>query len=55
MKMIVLGLIALSALCAACHEERQDPTPDYGAVRARAAASGNEVQRQTPPQNGDAR
>jgi hypothetical protein len=55
MKIIAFGLIALAALSAACHEERQDPAPDYGAVRARASASGSEVQRQRPPQNGDAR
>ena len=55
MKKILFGLIALAALSTACHEERQDPPPDYGAVRARASASGNEVQQQKPPQNGDAR
>jgi nitrous oxide reductase accessory protein NosL len=33
-KKILFGLIALAALTAACHEERQDPPPDYGAVRA---------------------
>jgi|GEM_PF-3641686 len=33
MKKTVLALLALSALAAACHEQRQDPPPNYDGVR----------------------
>ena len=50
MKKELLALIALSALAAACHEQRRDPTPDEaGAVRARAGESQSELQKQQPP------
>ena len=44
MKKTLLALIALTALAAACHEQRQDDE-----VRAAAGDSQLELQRQTPP------
>ena len=52
MKMTVLALIALSALAAACHEQRQDPPLDTEGIRARAADSNREL---PPPPPSDAR
>ena len=50
MKKTLLALIALSALAAACHERRKDPTADEAeAVRARAGESQSELQKQQPP------
>lgn len=46
MKKIILGLAALAALTAACHEQRQDPPPDYGAVRAHANDSQGSMQKE---------
>lgn len=39
MKKILLAVIAASALCAACHERKQDPAPDYDGARARSEAA----------------
>lgn len=48
MKKILLALIAASALCAACHERRQDPAPDYDGTRARSEASHGAMDAQGP-------
>jgi nitrous oxide reductase accessory protein NosL len=45
MKRTLLALIALTALAAACHEQRQDDD----STRAAAGDSQLELQRQTPP------
>ena len=55
MKKALFGLIALAVLTAACHEERRDPSPDYGAVRVRSEGAHQDLQQQRPPQNGEAR
>lgn len=49
MKMTMLALLALAALAAACHEQRQDPPIDTNGIRARAGQYNDELQRQTPP------
>ena len=54
-KTTLLALIALSALAAACHEQRQDPPPDYDAVRAHANEEHRDLQQQKAPQNGESR
>jgi nitrous oxide reductase accessory protein NosL len=48
MKRTILALIALSALAAACHERRETPMDESG-IRARAADSPGDLQRQQPP------
>jgi nitrous oxide reductase accessory protein NosL len=50
MKKIIFGLIALAALTAACHEQRQDPPPDYGAVKARANGAQGSMQKESDSQ-----
>jgi hypothetical protein len=49
MKISILALIALAALAAACHEQRQDAPIDTNGIRARAADSNRDLERQTPP------
>ena len=49
MKLSMLALIALTSLAAACHEQRQDAPIDDAGIRAHAAQSQGELQRQTPP------
>ena len=49
----IIALIALTALAAACHEQRQDAPIDSAGIRARAAESQGELQRQTPPPSPD--
>jgi hypothetical protein len=34
MKKTILAVIALAAFACACHEQRQDPPPNYDGVRA---------------------
>ena len=49
MKKTILALIALAALAAACHEQRQDAPINEAPVRAHSGDSQRELQRQTPP------
>ena len=51
MKKLAFDFIALSALAAACHEQRQDPPLDTEGIRARAADSNREL---PPPPPSDA-
>jgi hypothetical protein len=51
MKRKILALIALAGLAAACHERRQEAPLDEAGIRARAAQSQGDLQRQTPPSN----
>lgn len=57
MKRTILALIAVcavTALAAACHEQRKGPTEEEAApVRARAGAAQDELQQQTPPPSPD--
>lgn len=48
MKKILLAVIALSALAAACHERRQTP-PDYEGVRARSEGAHGALDAQPVP------
>ena len=54
MKRSVLALIALTALASACHEQRQEPPIDDAGIRAHAAQSQGDLQRQTPSPSGQA-
>jgi nitrous oxide reductase accessory protein NosL len=49
MKKSLLALIALTALAAACHEQRQEPPIDESGIRARDAAAHRDLNRETPP------
>ena len=48
MKKQILAMIALTSLLSACHERRQEPPIDDAAIRAHAAESQGELQRQSP-------
>ena len=48
MKKPILALIALTALASACHERRQEAPIDDAGIRAHAAESQSELQRQQP-------
>jgi nitrous oxide reductase accessory protein NosL len=55
MKKSILALIALTALAAACHEQRQDAPMDDAGIRAHAADSQRDLQHQAPPPSDQAR
>ena len=49
MKNLSFAVLALAAaLCAACHERKQEPRPDYEGVRAHSEASHGSLDQQKP-------
>jgi nitrous oxide reductase accessory protein NosL len=49
MRKTMLAVLALAAFAAACHEQRQDPPPDYDGTRSDSARAQHGLDQEQVP------